>query len=317
MKKKNTIWIYPMALMAILLMFSIGCKKKKAADTTSECVAVGNTGVSYTSGFDRPVGIAFSPAQKVVVTEFHGMNPDGTGYVYGSPGAVKIYNSTANFYTNIPDVSIPFAIINNGPEAVVFDANENLYIAETENTAGISIFQPPYAIKLKTIWNGFNNPRGIALDGSGNLYVADDGNGKIVKISNPLGVDAESDLITALISPKAVAIAGTYIFIAEYDGNRVTKYNIASPAASVETYNIDHPIDLHVSGCMLYISTHGVNVGGYGSSKVVAVATGNMNAGVQKEYTGFTGIIFGIATDQAGNLFISDFSEGKIRKYLR
>jgi len=317
MKKRTIIRIYPLVIMGLLLMFSSSCKKKKATDSTNECVAVGNTVVSNTNGFDRPVGIAFSPGQKVVVTEFHGMNPDGTGYAYGSPGAVKIYNSTANFYTNISDVSIPFAIINNGPEAVVFDANENLYIAETENTAGISIFQSPYAIKLKTIWGGFNNPRGIALDGSGNLYVADDGNGKIVKITNPLGVDAESDLITGLTTPKAVAISGNYIFIAEYDANRVTKYNIASPGASVETFNIDHPIDLHVSGCMLYISSHGAIYGGYGSSKVVAVKADNMNAGIQKEYTGFTGITFGIATDQAGNLFISDFSDGKIRKYLK
>jgi NHL repeat len=314
MKKKDKIWIYPLALMAVLLILSVGCKKKKASDTTSECVAVGNTGVSYTNGFDRPVGIAFSPAQKVVVTEYRGMDNLGNWIGYGFTAPVKLFLNTTNFYANVPDLPIPGMY---APEAVIFDASENLYITQTEVTAGISIFKPPYLALFKTIQSGFNNPRGIALDGSGNLYVADDGNGKIVKISNPLGVDSESDLITGLISPKAVAIAGTYIFIAEYDGNRVTKYNIASPAASVETYNIDHPIDLHVSGCMLYISTHGVNVGGYGSSKVVAVTTSNMNAGVQKEYTGFSGIIFGIATDQAGNLFISDFSEGKIRKYLR
>lgn len=314
MKKKDKIWIYPLALMAVLLILSVGCKKKKASDTTSECVAIGNTGVSYTNGFDRPVGIAFSPAQKVVVTEYRGMDYLGNLIQYGLAAPVKIFLNTNNFNANTPDFTLAGIY---APEAVVFDANENLYVTQTEVTAGISIFQPPYSALFKTIQSGFNNPRGIAFDGSGNLYLADDGGGRIVKISNPLGVDAESDLINGLNSPKAVAISGNYIFIAEYDGNRVTKYNIASPGASVETFNIDHPIDLHVSGCMLYISTHGANVGGYGSSKVVAVKADNMNAGIQKEYTGFTGIIFGSATDQAGNLFISDFSEGKIRKYLK
>jgi hypothetical protein len=136
-----------------------------------------------------------------------------------------------------------------------------------------------------------------------------------VKISDPLGAVAESDLINGLNSPKAIAIAGNAIFIAEYFGNQVSKYSISSPGASVETFSIDHPIDLQVSGCMLYITTHGATIGGYGTSRMVAVKADNMNAGIQKEYTGFSGIAFGIAKDQAGNIFISDFSEGKIRKY--
>ena len=300
--------------MGASLILTSSCKKKTSTDSTNECVAVNNTGISYINGFDRPVGIAFSPAQKVVVTEYAGMDYLGNFVGYGLVAPVWIFLNTNNFIANTPDV--PLAGIY-APEAAVFDANENLYITQTEVTAGVSIYKPPYSVLFKTIQSGFNNPRGIAFDGSGNLYLADDGGSRIVKISNPLGVDAESDLITGLISPKAVAISGNYIFIAEYDGNRVSKYNIASPGASVETFSIDHPIDLHISGCMLYISTHGVNVGGYGSSKVVAVKTDNMNAGVQKEYTGFTGIVFGIGTDQAGSLFISDFSEGKIRKYLK
>ena len=300
--------------MAVLILFSAGCKKKSTTGSSDECAAVSNSGVSYRDGFDRPVAIAFSPAQKVVVTEYRGMDYLGNYIAYGLTAPVKIFLNTADFYSNTVD--IPLAGIY-APEAAAFDANENLYITQTETTAGVSIFQPPYSAIFKTIQSGFNNPRGIAFDGSGNLYLADDGGGRIVKISNPLGVDAEADLITGLNSPKAVAISGNFIFIAEYDANRVTKYNLASPAASVETFNIDHPIDLHVSGCMLYITTHGVNVGGYGTSKVVAVIADNMNAGSQKEYTGFTGITFGIATDQAGNLFISDFSGGKIRKYLK
>jgi hypothetical protein len=313
MRKKSTKWIYIYASLGFLLMFSISCKKK-TTDSSNECAAVSNSVVSYRDGFDRPVAIAFSPGQKVVVTEYRGMDGFGNFIGYGLTAPVKIFLNTANFYTN--SVDLPLAGIY-APEAAAFDANENLYITQTELTAGVSIYQPPYSVVLKTIQSGFNNPRGIAFDGSGNLYLADDGGNRIVKISNPLGVDAEADLITGLTSPKAVAISGNFIFIAEYDANRVTKYNLASPAASVETFNIDHPIDLHVSGCMLYITTHGVNVGGYGTSKVVAVIADNMNAGSQKEYTGFTGITFGIATDQAGNLFISDFSGGKIRKYLK
>jgi|GEM_PF-4720812 len=65
------------------------------------------------------------------------------------------------------------------------------------------------------------------------------------------------------------------------------------------------------------IAQTNANDGGYPTSKVVAVKADNMNAGIQKEYTGFTGITFGIAIDQTGNLFISDFSKGNIRKYLK
>jgi hypothetical protein len=311
MKNKSRIWIFPFLILGIIILLSISCKKKNN-NAGNECVAVNNTGAVTFAGFDRPVGIAFSPAQKMAVSEYRGMDYLGNFIGYGFTAPVKVFLNATSFINNTPDVTLAGIF---APEAVVFDGSENLYITETEVTAGVSIYKPPYSGVFKTIQSGFNNPRGIAFDVSGNLYLADDGGGRIVKISNPLGVDAEADLISGLNSPKAVAVAGNYIFIAEYDGNRVSKYNIASPGASVETFNIEHPIDLHISGCMLYITTHGPNVGGYGSSKVVAVKADNMNGGIQKEYAGFTGIAFGIATDQSGNLFISDFSEGKIRKY--
>ena len=296
-----------------------GCKKKdddKAITpaATTPCVAAGNSSSSTITGFDRPVGIAFSPAQKVAVTEFHGMDFDGNNYTYGQLGPVKIFLNTTNFYANTPDLTITTTY---APEAVLFDANENLYITETENISGVSIYQPPYTTLLKTIQNGFQNPRGIAIDGSGNLYLAEDDLNRVLKISDPLGIESQATFITGLSAPKAIVISGNYMFIAEYTANRVSKYNINTPATPVETYTIDQPIDLHVSGCMLYISSHGTTAGGYGTSKVVAVKMDNMAAGIQKEYTGFTGITFGVSSDQNGNIFVSDFSTGEIRKYAK
>lgn len=297
-----------------------GCKKKDttptppASSTPTPCLPISNTGFTSTTGFDRPVGIAFSPAQKVAVTEFHGMDVDGNNYNYGQLAPVKIFLNTTNFYANTPDVTITTTY---APEAVVFDANENLYITETEFTSGVSIYQPPYTTLLKTIQNGFQNPRGIAIDGTGNLYLAEDDLNQVLLITDPLGVETQSTFITGLSAPKAIAIYGNYLYVAEYTANRVSKYNISSPATAVETYTVNQPIDLHISGCMLYISTHGTIAGGYGSSKVIAVKADNMSAGIQKEYAGFSGITFGVASDQTGNLFISDFSAGSIGKYAK
>jgi hypothetical protein len=149
---KSILRIFPLVILGVILILSGSCKKKSSGDSGSSCSAVSNTAALTVDGFERPVGIAFSPAQKVAVSEYRGMDIFGNDAGYGQAAPVMIFLNTTNFYSNTPDVTIPGVI---APEAVAFDANENLYITETEATAGISIYKPPYAALFRTLQNGY------------------------------------------------------------------------------------------------------------------------------------------------------------------
>ena len=318
MKRKTNVFIYPLAIMLLILAISYSCKKKKDDNTTPPpdvCTAVSNANAVNIGAFVRPVGIAISSSQRVAVSEYWGMDVYGGWIGNGVVAPVLIYASMSDVITNNVYKPINTTI---APEAVCFDAAENLYITETETTAGISIYMAPDYTYLKTIQPGYFNPRGTAVDAEGNIYLADDGNHKVVKITDAIGAANQTDFVVLDIadSPKAVAISGNNIFIASYTTNKVYKYNLTN-ATLAETLTIDRPIDLHVSGCMLYVTSHGGTDGGYGTSSVKAYKLDALNAGIQKEYTGFSGIVFGIASDNGGNLYISDFTNGVIRKYTK
>ena len=191
------------------------------------------------------------------------------------------------------------------PRGVVVDASGNLYIADTDNHRVRRVNGATGVITTVagTGTNGFSGdggpatsaslgfPRGVAVDASGNLFIADTSNHRIRR------VDAATSVITTVVgggigegvpatsaslnSPLGVAVdASGNLFIADSGNHRVRR----------------------VDGATVVIAT----VAGSGTSGFSGDGGPATSASLNSPQ--------GVAVDGAGNLFIADFSNHRIRR---
>ncbi len=186
------------------------------------------------------------------------------------------------------------------PESVAVDGAGNIYIADTSNhrirkvnTAGnISTFaggavgDGGAAVQAR-----LNHPTGVAVDGAGNLYIADTSNHRIRKVDTAGvmatvagngtpgdGGDGGAAAQAQLNNPTDVAVDGAgNLYIADWRNNRIRKVDAAGNIATVA---------------------------GGGSS------FGDGGAAVRAQLDGPSGV----AVDGAGNLYIADWWNNRIRK---
>ena len=192
------------------------------------------------------------------------------------------------------------------PSAIAYDAQGNLYIAETGNntirkvdTAGLITTIAGTGIQGFYGDNGpatsaqLDSPQGLALDASNHLYIADTHNHRIRKL----------DLTTGLITTIAGATAG-------FSGDN----GLATAA------QLDLPTALAVDANNLYIAdTQNYRV------RKIATATGLITTVAGNGTQGFSGdggpataasidSAAGLAIDSAGDLYIADTHNHRIRK---
>jgi sugar lactone lactonase YvrE len=205
---------------------------------------------------------------------------------------------------------IPTGIATNvgiGAAGTAVDAQGNVYVADSSNhtirkinpLTGIS------AVIAGTGTSGFSgdggpalsaqlsSPRGVAVDGAGNVYIADTSNHRIRKIATggtittiagtgtgTFGGDNAAATAARVNSPQGVAVdsAGN-VYIADTSNNRVRKINISGTISTVA----------------------GNGTGGYLADNVSATGT-RINAPRS------------VVVDSAGNLYIADTSNNRIRK---
>ncbi|MGA3236246.1 MAG: hypothetical protein ABSG03_08085 [Bryobacteraceae bacterium] len=192
----------------------------------------------------------------------------------------------------------------NNPSGVAVDAAGNLYISDTDNqrirkvangvittlagngTAGFSGDNGP------ATGAELNLPVGVAVDSSGNLYISDSYNNRVREVAN-----------------------GMIATIAGNGGSGFSGYN--GPATSVP---LDSPSGIAVdSAGNLYISV------GFYESAVLKVSNGVVSVVAGNGSTGFSGDNGpatsaelwepgGVAVDSAGNVYICDGTNQRIRK---
>jgi sugar lactone lactonase YvrE len=153
-----------------------------------ECACDGSTdGTGSSARFNHPEGIATDTAGDLFVAEpasatIRQISPQGVvTTLAGSRGATG--------YTDGNGSAARFA----SPSRLTVDANGNLYVTDTGNSAVRTVTQAGVVATLAG--NGscgsadghgllarFCNPKGIALDGAGNLWVADTGNHTVRRI---------------------------------------------------------------------------------------------------------------------------------------
>lgn len=198
----------------------------------------------------------------------------------------------------------------NGPQGVVVDSTGNFYIADTNNNvirkvtpsgqvstvAGDNAFGPGFSgDNASPTTAQLNAPSAVALDSAGNLYIADTANNRIRKVN----------FATNIIS----TVAGTGGTTFSGDGLPATDASISAPRGIVfdaagNLYIADsgnHAIRMVSAATKLISTIAGTGALGYNGDNIPATqAELNYPAGV--------------ALDSAGNLYIADTQNFRIRK---
>jgi len=136
----------------------------------------------------------------------------------------------------------------------------------------------------------FNSPRGVAVDGAGNVYVADTGNHRIRKIS-PAGV------VTTL------AGTGSTVFV---DGPGITA-----------TFNQPFGVAVDGTGNVYVADVFNHRIRKITSAGAVTTLAGDGTQGFLDNANGTSARFdapFGVAVDGAGNVYVGDTQNHRIRK---
>jgi hypothetical protein len=231
------------------------------------------------------------------------------------------------------------------PAGLAIDGYGNLFVADSSNQSVRKIDTNGI---ITTVATGLNYPYGVVVDRSGNLFIADtynyvirkvDANGTMTTVAGNgrSGYLGDGGLATRaeLYSPHGVGVdASGNVFIADNGNARIRKVNTNGIITTVvgnggATYSgdggpataasLDQPYQVVVDGVgnlwiadaynnrVRFVGTNGIitTVAGGGTN---GLGDGGMatNAGLAWPY--------GVALDGAGNLYIGDYDDNRIRR---
>ena len=256
-----------------------------------------------------------------------------------------------------------------GPEGIAVDSAGNLYIADTYNYRIRKVSNGVITTVAGNGTGGFNgdngpatsallyNPSGVAVDSAGNLYIADTGTNRIRKVSNAVittvagngtpgfsgdngpATSAELNVIGAAeYGPfydngggVAVDSAGN-LYIADTYNNRIRKVSngvITTVAGNGTRFGGDNgpamSAQLHDPEGVAVDSAGNLYIADTGNNRIRKVSNGVITTAAGNGTTGFSGdngpaasaelySPGGVVADSAGNLYIGDTNNNRIRK---
>lgn len=264
----------------------------------------GDGGPAVAAEMDSPASLALDASENLYVAE------RGSRRVRRIDAATKIITTVAGTgaFASSGDGGPATAAAMLSVQWVALDASGNLYIADSFDSR---IRRVDAATQVITTYAGngtggfsgdggpatlarFTFPLGLALDNAGNLFIADFENNRIRK------VEAASGLITTVAGAGAAGYSG--------DGGPAVNATLSQPVA----------VSLDGSG-NLYIADGGNSVirRVEASTGIITTIAGNGNPG----FSGDNGPAnaaairpIGVDLDSAGNLFIADFANSRIRR---
>ncbi len=364
-----------------LFIADTGNHRIRKVDSAGVITTVAGTG---RSGFGGNVGDG-GPAIQAAVYYPSGVAVDGAGNLFiaerfynqirkvDSAGVITTVAGTREFFGGFSGDNGPATAARlRSPGGVALDGAGNLFIADTGNDR---IRKVDSAGVITTVagtgesFGGFSGdggpaiqaalyyPSGVALDGAGNLFIADTGNDRIRKVDSAgvittvagagefgfaeaggFGGDGGPAIQAALNYPSDVVADGAgNLYIADTDRSRIRKVDAAGVISTVAgtgsfgfsgdggpavEAQLNHPADVTTDGAgNLYIADrYNDRIRKVDSAGVISTV-----AGTGESFGGFSGdggpaiqaalnYPRGVAVDGAGNLFIADTGNHRIRK---
>ena len=364
-----------LTISSVTVATSQGGKQEFTVGTVTGCVTDGVT--SNPAGSICTIPVTFQPAypgerQMPLVVQTSAGNfqfaLEGTGtgpMVAFGPGIISTVagNGTAGY--NIDNIAATGSELNS-PYGAAMDGAGNLYIADQLNHR-IRKVNTATGIISSVAGTGsagysgdniaatsaeLNYPSGVAVDGAGNLYIADSyncrirlvdaGSGLITTVAGTGSCGYNEDNIAAtsanLNYPYGIALdtAGDY-FVADTNNNRIRMvsastgvittvagngtpgYNGDSIAATSAELNTPSGVTVDSAGNLYIADTYNNRI------RLVTFSTGNITTVAGTAASGYNGdniaastatlsLPWGVALDPAGNLYIADYHNQRVRK---
>ena len=307
---------------------------------------LGDNGPATSAQLNAPAGIAVDSAGNLYIADY------GNNRIRKVAGGViaTVAGGGSTLGDNGPATSAQL----NSPSGVAVDSAGNLYIADSGNNRIREVSNYMIHTVAGNGTAGFNGdngpatsaqlsfPNGVAVDSAGNLYIADTNNSCVREVSNGMittvagngtfSGDNHPATGAQLLFPWGVAVDSTgSLYIADVDNHRIRKvsggviatvagsgsYGFSGDSGAATSAQLDLPMGVAVdSAGSLYIADHGNNRIRKVSSGVIAtVAGGGSSLGDNGPATSAQlNAPQGIAVDSAGNLFLADSGNQRIRK---
>ncbi len=296
--------------LAVLLTFVVAvsvCPAQTAPQYTISTIAgngtdgyAGDSGAATSAQLNEPIALAFDSAGLLYISDQlnHRIRKVGTDGVIttvvgtGDPG----YGGDAKAATD--------ALIYN-PAGITFDSAGNLYIADASNHVVRKVVSPNISTvagdniagyydggtDLKATEADLNTPLGVVVDSSGNIYIADTLNHLIRKVTS----------------------AGV---ISIYAGNQTAGFTGDGGQAASAELNYPHGLALDAAGNLYVADTYNHRIRKIGADGVITTVAGGTFG-----FAGDGGLATDaslaypktIAVDAAGNLYIADCINSRIR----
>lgn len=203
-----------------------------------------------------PVSLAFDLHGNLWVADYGYNRVLEYSYPFSTGEAADLVLGQSTFTTDAWDAS---AIGENGPSAIAFDPQGNLWVVDNNNrvveyaapfsiceAASVVLGQPNFTgSDFATSATGEYLPEGLAFDLEGNLWVADFGNNRVIGYETPFTNGEAASLVlgqpgftsraygTSVVSehgPSGIAFdSHGNLWVADYVNNRVLEYRDATP----------------------------------------------------------------------------------------
>jgi sugar lactone lactonase YvrE len=318
----------------------------------------GDGGAATSASLKSPAGIALDAAGNLFIADSENnrirkVTPDGVISTVAG-------NGTSGFSG---DGGAATSASLSNPQGVTFDSAGNLFIADSDNNRIRKM--TPAGVISTVAGNGtsgfggdggaatsamLSNPNGVAVDAAGNLFIADTGNFLVRKVASGGVISTVAGdgydyyyyyygcfaTPTNLCNPSGVAVdASGNLFIADSGGNRIRKMTpdgVISTVAGTGNPGFSGDGGLAASALLNYPTGVGVDAAGnlfiadannFRVRKVAPAGTISTVAGNGgSQFAGDNGLatsarLFNpndVAMDAAGNLFIADSGNNRIRK---